>query len=276
MGQHPGLSVRARRVALIASAVVALTAGCGGSDLQNSAGSAHRGEFFDRSNWDSLQSDPDDHKGASVDIVGQLLGAPERDEKGTYWQMLSGSDEFELNAIVALPDPDFQIGSGDYVRVQGTVIGAFEGQNALGGDVVAVGIAATSAERVDATAAASEAEATISVNDSQTQHDVTVTLDRIEFATDETRVFITVTNDAQAGVLFQGLAKAVQGSRQYDAGYSQYPEVPSSILPGVVASGVIVFPPMDPTSETRIVVEAQTEDFLTEFRPYSLVAPAAT
>jgi hypothetical protein len=97
-----------------------------------------------------LASDPNAHKGASVNFVGQVFTTPERDEKGVYVQVWEDPASSENNTIVAYADPHFQLAEDDYVHVVGTVKGEFKGKNALGVEVSAVTVLADTFKVVDA------------------------------------------------------------------------------------------------------------------------------
>lgn len=235
------------------------------------------GESFTQANWAVLQTDPDSHKGARVDIVGRVFIAPQRDAKGTYWQMWSDPKNSDWNTLVGIANPDFQIAQDQYVRVIGTVKGKYEGTNAFGGNVRAVEVVADQATVVSALAAASPALHVVQDGASQRQNGITIAVKRIEFAADETRVFVTVTNGSSAtGHFYDFNSKVVQGTTQYSTkAAGDYPVVQSDILPGVTSSGVLVFPSMDPSRATRLVVEAGSDNYNLTFQPYTFDFPAA-
>jgi hypothetical protein len=80
-----------------------------------------------------------------------------------------------------------------------------------------VTVIADNVEVVDAIAAAPPAMAVTTLNDTQTQHGVSITVTKIEFADTETRVFVTVKNGSKRKAsVYSFDAKAVQGSQQFD------------------------------------------------------------
>jgi hypothetical protein len=130
---------------------------------------------------------------------------------------------------------------------------------------------------VDATATAPEALRTAEVDLTQKQHGLAVTVSKVEFAAEETRVYVTVENGSGDEASFYSFnAKAVQGSTQYepDSWGSDYPEVQSDILPGVSTSGVIVFEAMDPSAPTKIYLEGRAGSYSLDFEPYVFTIPA--
>lgn len=233
-------------------------------------GSSVTKQMFTRSNWALLQTDPDAQKGARVDIVGKVFIAPQRDANGTYWQMYADPKNSEWNTIVAIRDPNFSIQEDAYVHVVGIVKGTFDGTNAFGAKLTVPSIIANQATVVDATAARSPAVRAVALDQTQTQNQVAITVTKVEFASDETRAFITVSNGSRSNANFYDFdAKAVQGSAQYSAGsFSDYPEVQSNLLPGVSSSGVVVFKPMNPQSDTSFVFGAGSDNYDLTFQPY--------
>lgn len=91
---------------------------------------------------------------------------------------------------------------------------------------------------------------TIKPNKTANQNRLGITVEKVEFARQETRVFVNIKNGSRSRVFFDD-AKALQGSRQYEleegaaVDYEDYPEVQGDLLPGVETSGVIVFGPAE-------------------------------
>jgi len=233
-------------------------------------------EHFTRENFETLITDPERYRGATVDIVGQVFGEIERDADGTYWQMFADPASSEWNVVV-MWEAGFQVAVDDYVHVIGSVVDVVEGENAFGGTVSAPAIVATSVEHVDATAAATPATR-VAPGGSVTQHGLTIAVDEVQYAPDETRVKVTVTNNSGVNASFYSFnAKMVQGTTQYDTEYSfnDYPEVPSDLLPGVVATGWLTFPAMNHEAPSQIVIEASNENYRLDWNPYVFDIPGA-
>jgi hypothetical protein len=116
---------------------------------------------------------------------------------------------------------------------------------------------------VDATAAASPAIRTLSRRQIA-QAGITITVQKVEFAEDETRVFVAVKNGSSAEFsLYSSSGKAVEGGRQYESTFSstEYPELSSDLVPGAFTSGVIVFPKMRPKGGLDVYLEGSSEDY---------------
>ena len=226
--------------------------------------------LFTRENWNELATEPGKFKGAQVDIVGRVFAGVEKTSDGTAWQMFADPKNSEWNTIVMLEDSDFDIENGDYVSVIGVVQKEQRGKNAFGGTISAPLVVATDAQVVDALAAATTPIKTIDEAATINQHELQVTLNKVEFAPDETRLFVTVRNGTENEANFYTFnARAVQGSTQYEAKtLHDYPDIQSSLLPGVESSGVIVFPTMDVESSANFYLESRTDDFSTSFDQY--------
>lgn len=248
-------------------------AGCGGesedatSDAPSTAASAatteqsENSEHFTLDNWDLLAGEPDGHKGASVDIVGKIFLQSERDSDGVYFQMYADPAGSEFNTVVASRDTSLRVADGDYVHVVGEVTDAYEGENAFGAELNVPVVIASQVEVVDATAAAPPALETYS-SAVHEMNGITVTVDKVEFAESETRVFTSVVNRSGADLSIHSFSsKALQGTKQFEPEFSgDYPELPSDIVDGADVTGVIVYPSMDPTQGLRLLMEGYSDN----------------
>jgi hypothetical protein len=159
-------------VTIAAIALLTTVGACAGSGEKKSAGTTtgssqppppppESSEHFTRSNWDLLNSDPEQYKGASVDIVGKIFQPPERDEGAVAFQMYADPKGSEWNTIVSYGDSSLRLRVDDFVHVRGTVVGKFEGENSFGVKLTVPVVTADSIRVVDATAAASAAIRTL-------------------------------------------------------------------------------------------------------------------
>lgn len=228
------------------------------------------GKRFDRNSLAELASNADAFKGATLDIVGKVFGEIEQAEGQVAWQMWGDPKNQEFNMTVLLEKPGFTVKGGDYVHVVGTVVGSFEGENLFGGTVSAIAVRAESAEVVDAVAAAPPAIKTVAPRSTQTQHGISITLERVEFAATETRVFVTVANGSGSEASFYPHSvKAQQGSQQFEPEtLSEYTDIQSDLLPGSRTSGVLAFPKMAPDQPLKLFFEASSDDYQLDFAPY--------
>jgi len=223
-----------------------------------------------------VQSDPDSYKGSPVDFVAQVFTDPQRDAKGTYLQVYVDPKNSDWATIVAVRDPNLQIAAQDYVHVVGVINGKYTGKTVLGVPVTDPVVIASSVTKATALDAATPATSTINVDSTQKQSGVAITVSKVEFAPDETRVFVSVHNSSKSTAHFYDFdAKAVQGTHQFDANSQlDYPTVSSDILPGVTSAGVISFPAMNAHAATKLVFQAASDNYNLTFKPYIFHLPS--
>lgn len=265
----------AQAIAVVFAALIVVSgAGCGGAAKSGSpqaaptttpqattTASPGQGMTFTRANYAELVSDPNSYKGAQVVIVGKVFDV-QQDAKGTYFQMWADPKNDNWNTLVAVADPTLQLKEGDYVRVAGAVKQNYTGKNAFGAEVSAPVIVASGVTPTTALAAASPAIATDG-RASYTVSGITTTVRKVEFAADETRVYVTVVNNSDAPFnLYTSSVRAVSGGVQVDSTYTGdgYPELADSIDSGARSSGVIVFDHMDPSAPLKLTFEGYSED----------------
>ena len=109
------------------------------------------GETYTGKNYGVLASDPDAHAGAKVTICGEVFTRVDTytDTEEQVTQMFADIDSAEYNTVVRTGLNGMKnIHMDDYVKVSGTVNGAFSGSNAMGGDIEAVDIQADSVEKI--------------------------------------------------------------------------------------------------------------------------------
>lgn len=177
-----------------------------------------------------LYTSPKDFKGRVVTLSGQVFTAPEYDEDGVYLQIFVPVGGEDQNTIVFYPDPAFQAEEGDYIRITGVVQGEFSGKNAFGATVTAPSIEATAAETLSyQDAMAPTLYTLIPETPSIEQHGYAVTVEKVELAASETRVYVKVENNGGSNFsLYDFNCIIVQDGTQYnyeDNWEAEYPQV---------------------------------------------------
>jgi hypothetical protein len=220
-----------------------------------------------------MYSDPDAFKGRAVTLTGVVFAQVERDDDAVYFQMNQDVENYDNNTVVAYQDPGFELSDGDYVRVTGVVKGTFEGENAFGGTVTAPKIIAEKCEVVDYKEAVVPTLKEITVNQTLDQYGYLVTVEKVELAAKETRVYVNVANNGGSNFSLYGFnCNLLQGSSQYDyqTNYSgDYPEIQTDLIPGMQTSGVICFPAIDPAVPFTLLLDASSDNYFDEdVQPY--------
>lgn len=227
---------------------------------------------FNDMNIDMLLSNPKEYKESSIVFTGRVFVKPERDKNGTYLQIFSDPKNSEGNIAVSHNDPNLPVDTGSYVKISGVVKGEMKGTNVFGATLSIPMVEAQSIEIVDYITAVSPTLETINVDSEINQHGLIVALNKIEFAEDETRVYLKVKNNSNDSVsIWKHSAKVVQGNKQFEYEYNflaDYPEIQSDLLPGVESEGIIPFPPMDPEQSLRFIIEGSCDDYTLKVNPF--------
>jgi zinc-ribbon domain len=248
----------------------------GGANSQNGAGPDLGGfgnaETFTNRNYAELYSDPKAHKGASVDITGQLLERPEVSGNELAFQMFVDAENSDWNTVVYIDQTDLDLNMDDYVRVRGEVLGSFEGENAFGGSITAPTVQASKVSTVSAGQAIDPATEVRQIYRTVGGQGFDVTLQKIEFGRESTRAYVTLANNTNYGASFYTFdAQIVQGSTQVDYledSYDYYDEEPQEELrPGVRTEGVIAFGPVNPKQPFQLRLSWSSDNYSVNTRP---------
>ena len=246
-----------------------------GNDVLNEASENDKDTkgFVTEEEFDKMYSNPKDYRGYEVEFTAQVFVEPERDDTTVYLQVYAKPEDYEQNVIVYFEESDFNIKTDDYVKISGIVEDEFEGENLMGGTIIAPLIKATSVEVVDYITAVAPTLKEVIVDETITQHGMEVTLQKIEFAENETRAYVKVKNNTDGTVYFSEYdAKLLTGSSQFETEYiyeSGLPEIPYDILAGVEAEGVLMFPELDlETDSITLHAEGYSDDYMLDFQPF--------
>jgi len=195
--------------------------------------------------YDLVISNPENYEGEIIQWGAKVFTQPSRDEDGVYFQAYEGGDD--NNFVVAYGDPNFQVKEDDFVIVTGKVKGELEGENAFGAKLNVPAIKALYIEAGTRNNVVAPADTVVPINDSFTQNKFTVILGKIELSERETRFFIKLKNEGESAVNFYDFnSKLTQGNKQYEnESIDNNQELPSEILPGIEAEGVVAFPTID-------------------------------
>ena len=158
------------------------------------------------------------------------------------------------------------------ITVDGKITGTFTGENYFGGEITALMIEAESLEIGGYDDVYAPAESTKEVGETKEQHGVSVTLDRIEYAKGEARVYLSVKNDSgyQASIYTYD-AKAIQDGKQfehednYEAGDSS--DI-GDVLDGASKEGILRFKGLDPEKPVKIQIGAYSDNFDIEMEDF--------
>lgn len=264
-------------IMLIAMMAVNVTA-CGGSTGSGSSDSKktesakeEKKEYVD--NIGAVASKPDDYKGKYIKFYG-IVSTVEEDDDFYGCQVYIDLDynnsvllEIPKDTISEVPKPD------DFLNIDAKIEDSRDGQTVMGVNSTWAYLKADSVEKTTYLDSFGKAETTWEFTDkSIDQSGIKVDVTKVEFAKDETRFYVTVTNNSSdAASLWTSSAKVIQNGQQKDQSYGNYwgdyPEVSSDIIPGASSSGIMVFDAMDP-SALQLYIEGSSDNWDIELSPF--------
>jgi len=230
------------------------------------ADAASKGDFLSEAELKEMYSNPNKYKNRSVELIGEVFSSPEYDydKDAVYFQMITDIGNSETNTIVKYQG-DIELKDGDFLRLQGTVFGEYEGQNAFGAILTGPQIVAESLEIISYQDAVSPTLQTIIPNEpTQIQFGYSVTIEKVELAKDETRVYIKVENGGNSKFsLYTSSSTIIQNGKQYDEQYNydaDYPNVQTDLNVGISTEGIVSYPAIE-NADFQVVFEAHSDDY---------------
>ena len=273
-------------VSILASVVMLTLMACGGgeSGAEGSTGAeskeseSEKKEYIEESQITELFTNPDNFKGKYVVLTGRVFAEPEKDEGLTVLQTWHDPKNAQNNFITGYTGSE-TIKIDDYIKVDGKIEGTFEGENMLGGTVTAPLISTDNIEVMSyIEAVVPTISEIIPENAVAEQNGISLKVDKIEFAAEETRIYMTETNSsADKFSMFTYSMKIIQNGQQIEqeigstSSYEgNYAELSSDILPNASSSGVIVFPAIDSSASFQIYAEGYSYNWELDFAPFTI------
>lgn len=171
------------------------------------------------------------------------------------------------------------ISTDDYASVDAMINGTFEGQTVMGVDTTWAHLTAISIEKTTYMDAFIPTVKELTPNASAEQNGFSVSVDKVECADVETRIYLTVTNNseytASYGVysirLIQDGQQIEQDQSSSSAYIGNYPELSYDVSAGASTSGVLVFPAIDQAKDFQVIVsDIYSDNYELEFSDYTL------
>lgn len=262
-----GMKVMKKHIAIILTlfTTIFFLAGCGSSEPAEKV-------YLEDSEIDAALSDGDSYKGKYINIAGKVFSI-DKDGDTVAMQAWYDVENAEQQFIVYA---DKELASGvkedSFVKVDGKITGTFTGENYFGGEITALLIEAESLEIGGYDDIYAPAENTKEVGKTQDQHGVSVTLDRIEYAKGEARVYLSVKNESgYPASIYTYDAKAIQDGKQfehednYEAGYDG--DI-GEVLDGASKEGILRFKGLDPEKPAKIQIGAYSDNWDIEMEDF--------
>lgn len=256
-----------KHIAIILALFTAIffLAGCGSSEPAEKV-------YLEDTEIDAALSDGDSYKGKYINIAGKVFSI-DKDGDTVAMQVWYDVENADQQFIVyADKETASDVKEDDFIKVDGKITGTFTGDNYFGAEIKALMIEAESLETGSYDDVYAPAENVREVGETREQHGVSVTLDRIEYAKGEARVYISVKNESgyQASVYTYD-AKAIQDGKQYEhednyeAGYDS--DI-GDVLDGASKDGVLRFRGLDPEKPVKIQIGAYSDNYDIEMKDY--------
>ena len=219
---------------------------------------------------------PDDYKGRPIGITGKAITDVQDFDGIQGFEML---EDVENGSNLTLVVTDKDIAKGDFVSVEGVCGGLVEVEKSTGGYSRAMKIVDATVVKSSAEEVVSPTRSTLCVNESIEHSGVRITLEKIEFSKEETRVYLAVTNKGSYPYnlwTFDCLAK--QNTKTFSTldnpAYKDLNDLSEQIPCGGSASGFIVFSNMESATDTKIVIKGdldksynKIDDFVFDINP---------
>lgn len=273
-------------VAVLASVITLILVACGGggSGAEGGKGAESKEsepenkEYIEESQIAELFTNPDNFKGKYVVLTGRVFAEPEKDEELTVLQTWHDPKNAQNNFITAYTGSE-AIKTDDYIKVDGKIEGTFEGENMLGGTVTAPLISTDTIEVMSYIDAVVPTISEITPDNAiAEQNGISLKVDKIEFAEEETRIYMTESNSsADKFSMFTYSMMIIQNGQQIEqeigsaSSYEgDYAELSSDILPNASSSGIVVFPAIDSSASFQIYAEGHSDNWELDFAPFTI------
>lgn len=220
----------------------------------------------------SVWASPADYKHHCVQFVGKVFTSPEYSDTGVAVQLYTDIKNSDGNVIAYIYDPELKVEQGDYIKIKGLVSDVFDGENAFGATLSVPTVDAAEHEIMSYAEAVMPTKTELPVNQTQTQYGYSVTVEKIELADEETRVYVKVENNGTDKFsLYSFNCLLVQNSKQYEEQSNwdaDYPEIQTDLLVGNTTEGVIAFPAVS-EGDFSLILDAYSENWDEEIEPFT-------
>ncbi|MCP6680765.1 DUF4352 domain-containing protein [Bacillus nakamurai] len=258
---------------VIGLVVFSLTA-CGSSNTKSSGSSEEtvdKGKTVKKEDLAKLYTDADKFKNYKVDLYVKVFDV-DQDDDGTYLQGYADPDKLGKNTLIMSHDSNLKVKEDDIIHIVGKVKDKYEGKNALGGSVSAPRIVADKIEKSDYATAFAPAEKIIKVNKTENHSGYALTLQKVELAKNQTRVYVSIENKTKDQINFYDFnTKITADNKQLEPDSDiegNYSKIQSDILPGVKTEGVIVFPKLK-GQKASIILKGSSDNYDLTINPFT-------
>ena len=259
---------------LVAMMAINVTA-CGGSNSESSKKTetaSKEKEYVD--DITAVASNPDSYNGKYIKFTGIVSTVDSNDD--IYGCQVYVDMDYNNSVLVEIPKsimPETPK-TDDLINFDAKIEKSKDGQTVMGVDSTWAYLVADSAEKTTYLESFGKADATWEVTDKVAeQNGISISVTKVEFAKDETRFYVTATNNSADKMnIWSSSSKVLQNGQQYEQIYTynsfeEYPELSSELLPGASSSGILCFDKLDPAA-LQLYVEGSSDNYELEFSPF--------
>ena len=256
-------------IAILLSLVFMLTFASCGNNLGDDSKEENR-EYIADSDIINFIQNPDNYKGKYVKISGKISSQIADGDEITL-QIYTPYDDFNNDVLVDCSNGSETFSEDEYVIVEGKIEGSQKYESLLGEELTSPLIEAVSVQKVSYIDAISPTLKSVDVWQTVNPGNSPMTLEKVEFAEKETRLYFTFENHTGGEYdLYTYSCALVQNGNQYeqqDNFDANYPELSTDVIPEAKTSGVITFPAIDQNTDFMVRISGcaysdfETNDF---------------
>lgn len=231
-------------------------------------------EYIPKDEIDNVYADPYRYYGKYVVLSGRMFSDPQIEDGKISFQMYGDVENNENNTYVVYESYNSKdVKNYEYVIVEGKIKGERTGINAFGGLISTLEIEAISVQESNYIDIVVPTIKEIEPKQTIEQMGYSVTIDKIQFAEKETRVYLSVSNNGSENFsIYSWNTKIVQDGKQYEnqSNYDyEYNELQTDLLVGVSSSGMLFFPAIDPEKPFTIYLDGSSDNWNEDIETYT-------
>jgi hypothetical protein len=252
MKEQISMRFRKSAVLLVAAAVLltmtAALTGCSDSS------SSEKKDYIASSKMDDVLDAPDDYAGKYIKVGAQVSTSFE-DGDDKYLQCYADPENYKGDFVVKLTN-DADVSDDDFVMVDGKIVGNEEFETIFGAKTKCLEIEGK-VKKGSYEETVGKALKTRKVNKKVTEQNVTMTVKKVEFAKNETRIYINAKNGNSGDVdIYDTDISVTQDGKQIDTFYNSAvgDDRPTldTLSGNAEKDAVLTFQPMDPDKKITL------------------------
>ena len=186
--------------------------------------------------------------GREATLTGRVFNI-EHDGNKHVFQINADPKNYDGNTLIYYEGADPGIIKNDFIRATGTIQKDMPYKNAFGASMSAPLLSASSIEKINYRDAVSPTLASVEPNIVSEQNGYSITVQKIEFAKDETRVYVSLTNNGAGRLtVYDYSAVIIQDGKQIntETNYqANYPSINKELNVGATMEGIVCFPAIE-------------------------------